>query len=132
MARMMLGGLVLALACGAAAEDKKGEKIDPQLLVGKWKQVEPLKLLPQITITKEFTADGKLHTWIDHGDGKEPSLTRGTYEVAGDKLTVTSPLGENATGKGTVVIAKLTKDEFHSVSRMGEVTLKMKRVEEKK
>src|SRR5215510_6449205 len=108
--RAILGaGLALALAYAAAAEDKKGEKIDPKLLVGKWKQVEPLKVLPQITITKEFTADGKLHTWIDHGDGKEPSLTRGTYEVTGDKLTTTVPLGEN-TAKGKVVITKLTKD----------------------
>ena len=42
--RTILGtGLVLAFALVAGAEDKKEEKVDGKLLVGKWKQYEPAK-----------------------------------------------------------------------------------------
>ena len=61
--RTILGtGLVLAFALVAGAEDKKDEKIDGKLLVGKWKQYEPAK---GAQLTAEFTADGKFTAWID-------------------------------------------------------------------
>lgn len=127
MRALLVGGLMLvvAAAAGANADDKKDEKVDPKLLVGKWKQYEPVKG-PQIT--GEFTADGKVRSWIDYGDGKKPEPIDGTYKIIGNKIEIVVTDGD-LTLKDTVEITKLTKDEFHT-SKEG--ILKMRRVEVKK
>ena len=114
----------MILIVSVGAEEKKDEKIDGKLLVGKWKQYEPKE---GSQATMEFAADGKLTAWIDDGDGKKAEPIRGTYKVTGNKiLEVTDG---DLTLKDEVVISKLTKDEFHTVK---DGTLKMRRVELKK
>ncbi len=118
-------GLILALAPGTGADDKKAEKVDPKLVVGHWKQYEP-KDTSQIT--SEFTADGKVHSWIDDRNGTKPEKLTGAYKIEGNVITITVNFeGKPISHKST--ITKLTKDEFHT-EFMG--TLKMRRYEPRK
>ena len=125
--RVIVGvGLALALACGAAAEDKKDETIDAKKLIGKWKQIEP-KDGPQVTI--ELTADGKVLVLAEI-DGKK--LTGGgTYKLDGNKIvTVTKPDGEDEEVTGGGTITKLT-DDVLEMTDTNAIELKLKRVPKK-
>ena len=129
MRALVAAGLVLVLVPpAAAARDKKDARIDPKLLVGVWKQVEPATG-PQIGT--EFTADGKVHMWDDLGDGKRANPVGGTYTLTGNTLTIELKDGKIVV-KGDATITKLTKDECWSVNKLDNRTLKMNRVEPKK
>src|SRR4051812_42858556 len=85
--RAILGcglAVVLALAAGATADDKKDGKIDEKKLLGKWSPKDAPK---GATITIEFAKDHKLNMSFEFG-GKAEKMT-GTYKLAGNKLTVT-------------------------------------------
>jgi uncharacterized protein (TIGR03066 family) len=122
--------LFVLLACGASAEDKKEEKIDGKLLIGKWQQIEP-KDGPRVTI--EFTADGKASGVVDLGDDKTGKFT-GTYKLTGNKLVTRTTLkiedldDQEADGGGT--ISKLTGDALEMTDTFS-MKLKFKRVPNK-
>lgn len=115
--------LALALVSGAVGDDKKDEKIDAKLLVGKWKQTEP-KDGPQIEI--EFTANGKVLV-----TATVDTLTvkgSGTYQLKGNKLTTkTKPDGTDDDVEGGGTITKLTKDVLEVTDLFG-IDVKANRV----
>lgn len=118
-------GVVLALALvgGATGDEKKDEKIDAKLLVGKWKQTEP-KDGPQFVL--EFTADGKV--FVTATVDKLTIKGSGTYELKGNKLTMkTRPDGADDDTEGGGTITKLTKDVLEATD-LFDINVKAKRV----
>jgi len=107
--RAILGcglAVVLALAASAGAEDKKGEKVDGKLLMGKWTPKDAPK---GATISIEFLKDNKLSLSFDFA-GKSEKIA-GTYKLDGDKLTVT--MAEDGKEKTEVMtVLKLTEAEL--------------------
>lgn len=100
-------GLALAFAGVAAGEDKKDEKIDGKLLVGKWKQVEP----KDSKVTVEYTADGKLTGTLIFLDKTFKVI--GTYKVEGNKILQTARFeDEKDERKTTLILSKLAEDVF--------------------
>jgi uncharacterized protein (TIGR03066 family) len=124
--RTLIGTAVVLAACGlAVADDKKDERFDAAKLVGKW---EPKEAKKGEEFELEFTKDGKV-TVKGTLDGK-PQTLEGVYTLAGDKLSfeVKAP-GEVI--KETIVLAKLTDDEFEGRDKEGRVEV-LKRVKPKK
>ena len=114
---------VLAFAPGARGDDKKDEKIDPKLLVGKWKQTEP-KDGPQFAV--EFTADGKVFVTATVGD--RTIKGSGTYQLKGNKLILkTKPDGTDEDVEGGGTITKLTKDVIEFTD-LFDINVKAKRL----
>ena len=115
--------LALGLACGATAEEKKGEKIDAKLLVGKWTQVAP-KGGPQVKM--EFSADGTA-SGIVEATGATYKIT-GTYKLDGDKLTTVTRLDEmKQETKGGGTITTLTDKALELTDTKG-IKLRLERV----
>lgn len=114
---------LFALGLTAAAEDKKGEKIDAKLLVGKWETKEAGG-----TAAVEFTKDGKL-TLVATVDGKELKF-EGTYKVDGNKLSATLKAGDKEQTQ-TRTITKLTGTELATTDDKGKERL-YTRVKDKK
>ena len=108
--RATLGAvLVLALAGGAAADEKKeepkkDEKVDARKLVGKWEMTRPP--VPA-KVTAEYRGDEKMAVTVSIGGADE--TVSGSYKLDGNKLTqaLKTPDGEE---KRTVILAKLTDD----------------------
>src|SRR3954463_1072337 len=98
--------LGLLLCCGSSADEKKGEQIDPQKLVGKWSPKEAA------VFTVEFTKDGKATLVTTTADGKG-ATGEGTYKVDGNKLTVTVKMDDKERTI-TRTISKLTDTEMVS------------------
>jgi uncharacterized protein (TIGR03066 family) len=120
--RTLLGAaLALALSGHSAADDK----IDPQLLLGKWEPKEPKDGRRG---TLEFLKDGKLV--VTRSDGDKESRAEGSYKVDGAKLTVTV----TADGKEQTdsrLITKLTDAEFVTTGTNDTKEFTMVRVKEK-
>jgi len=119
----MLRGLVLAvvaavLIAGAAPADDKTKK----LLIGKWagtvKQDDN-----DVKVVVEFTKDGKL---IRTMGGK---TTKGTYKVVDDS-NIEVTLKEGDEDKTHKVKIKVDKDDLEA--KVGDMTIKLKRVKKKK
>jgi uncharacterized protein (TIGR03066 family) len=115
--RTLIGaGAVLALAAAAlAADEKKGETIDAAKLVGRWAPKEPKKgeeFVIEFARGDKMTVTGTL-------DGK-PQTLEGTYKLDGNKLSfeLKAP-GE--TIKETIVVLKLTDDDFEARDKDGKV-----------
>jgi uncharacterized protein (TIGR03066 family) len=124
--RVIFGlGLALALAFGAAAEDKKDEKIDGKLLVGKWELVKPAFATGKATI--EFRGDGKLLLAfsLDEING----TTDGTYKLEGNKMTQILTSGDGKE-KRVVTVTKLTEDALEYEWKG--TTFVLKRIKDKK
>jgi uncharacterized protein (TIGR03066 family) len=111
-------GLLLALVCGSAAQEKKDkdkdkDKFDAKKLLGKWESHPPKK---GESIVMEFAANGKL---LMSGDvnGKEVKV-EGTYKLEGEKLSIElRHMGE--TVSSTITITKLTDDELEGKDAKG-------------
>jgi uncharacterized protein (TIGR03066 family) len=109
--RAMLGCTLAAVFClgtGLLAEDKKGDKIDPQKLVGKWepKEKKKGKLLVRIVFTKDGKATA---TFALVGEEKKEYV--GTYKLVGDELSLSLKF-EGAHLESTHRIGKLTDTEM--------------------
>ena len=120
--RAILGvGWVLALACGAAADDK----IDAKKLVGKWEWTDPAGV---VTMTFEYAANGKLvGRYVVNGT---PAKFAGTYTLKGDQLTQTVTFeDEKKEVTETRTVTKLT-DEVLETELKGQ-KLVFKRLKEK-
>ncbi len=124
--RTLIGmGAALALACGAAADDKKGEKFDAAKLIGKWEPKDPKK---GEEFVLDFARDGKL-TVTGTLDGKVQTLS-GTYKLDGDKLSFEVKFGAE-TIKEAITLSKLTDDEIEGKDKEGKVEA-LRRVKPKK
>ncbi|MDB5308444.1 MAG: hypothetical protein JWO38_2646 [Gemmataceae bacterium] len=126
--RAILGcalGLVLAVTTGAAADEKKAEKIDAKKLVGKW---EPANAPKGATIVIELTKDGKAKMSFEFGDKKDS--VEGTYKVDGNKLTLTRKV-DGKDDSETMTVDKLTDDEMVTVDEKGKKET-LKRIKDKK
>lgn len=111
-------GVVLALAFGATADDKKDEKkdggkLDAAKLVGLWEPVNPKK---GEGMKMEFTKDGKLTVTGDMG-GKEVKI-EGTYKLDGDKLSFKLKFMDVDIAE-TVTLTKLTDEEMSGKDKDG-------------
>jgi uncharacterized protein (TIGR03066 family) len=96
----------------AAAEDKKDDKIDAKLLVGKWSPRDK----KDGTFVVEFTKGGKAK-FSGAVDGKEMK-SEGTYKTDGNRVRLTMSLGEKV--ETTVrTVTKLTDDELTSRDEKG-------------
>ena len=101
--------VVLALAFGVTAEEKKDDKkIDAAKLVGKWEITKAGEGgAPKGTLL-EFTKDGKLTGSIDM-DGTKVDI-KGTYKIDGDKLKVDVEVGSDK-HENEMTIKSLTADK---------------------
>ena len=101
--------VVLALAFGVTAEEKKDDKkIDAAKLVGKWEITKAAEGgAPKGTLL-EFTKDGKLTGSIDM-DGTKVDI-KGTYKIDGDKLKVDVEVGSDK-HENEMTIKSLTADK---------------------
>src|SRR5262245_57429580 len=111
-------GLMLALVCGSAAQEKKDkekekDKFDAKKLLGKWESNPPKK---GESIVIEFAANGKMSM---SGDVKGKELkVEGTYKLEGDKLSLElRHMGE--TISATITLTKLTDDELEGENAKG-------------
>ena len=105
--RAMLGcAAVLALCFSATAEDKKDEKIDAKLLVGKW---EPKEKPDGLKVVLEFRKDGK--ATLTAGEGGKEERAEGSYALDGNRLTVAMTVA-GRDEKQTITISKLTDAEL--------------------
>ncbi|MBN9117640.1 MAG: TIGR03066 family protein [Planctomycetes bacterium] len=105
MARLILGGALGLLLCGALSADDK--KIDAKLLVGKWR----LKEDKDASMVLEFGKDGKLTTTLKLKGKEEKSVD--SYKVEGNTLIVTEKVGGKEETTKTVIL-KLTDTEMVS------------------
>lgn len=132
MRALCVMGLSLALACGAAAEDKKGAKIDGKKLLGKWEQAEQKS---GALIVIEYAADGKFACSV-LVDGRTGAKITGAYRLDGRALAMTARTEDEkgaATSPlvlGQVTVTKLTDDELAIETPKGE-KFALKRVKEK-
>lgn len=106
-----LSALLLCLA--AAADDKKDEKIDAKLLVGKW---SPKEKKEGASMVLEFTKDGKASFTVSQSD--KDFKAEGTYKADGNKLAITiSADGKEQKMERTVT--KLTDAELVTKDEKG-------------
>lgn len=112
--RLLLGcTLVMAACSGLSADDKKGEKIDAKLLVGKW---SPKGDKAPVPMTLEFTKDGKV-SLVAGPEGKE-ERSEGTYTLEGNKLSLKMKLGDREEAQ-TVTVSKLTDTDLVGANEQG-------------
>ena len=113
--------VVMAVAAGAAAPEKKDEKkFDSGKLLGKW---EPKDLPAGIKVTVEFAKDGKLLLIYDERGKAQKS--EGTYKLDGDKLSVVLKKGDKDE-KETMTVKKLTDTELVTTDEKGKEETLMK------
>src|SRR6476620_8976006 len=108
--RVILGiGLLLALVSVALGDDKKEDKIDGKLLVGKWELVEPALATGKLVV--EYKADGKLIMEVTVA--KTTGTDEGEYKLEGNTLTQYR-IGDNGKKEVTAVrtITKLTAESL--------------------
>ena len=123
--RIVFATLLLTFAFHAGADDKKDEKIDAKLLIGKWEPKD--KKLLKYTVVIEYTKDGR-HIHTVTGDGPERK-TEFTHKVDGNKMTVTYTKEAFQTVFSRT-ITKLTDTELVTTEQDG-VVLKYVRIKEK-
>ena len=122
MRAILAVGLVLAVACEAAAD----EKIDARKLVGKWEWTDPAGV---VTTTFEYAADGKLAG--QYRVNGTPAKFAGTYKLKGDQLTQTVTFeDEKKDVTETTTVTRLT-DEVLETELKGQ-KLVFKRLKDKK
>ena len=107
MRAILTVGLVLALACGSAGDEKKDDKkepIDGKKLAGKWELTRPTAIAK---VVAEFRGDGKMSVTVSIAEVDD--LTTGDYKLDGNKLTVAlrGPDGEE---RKVVTVTRLTDD----------------------
>jgi len=124
--RTLLGcTLTLAVCFGVSADDKKEEKIDAKMLVGKWEPKEKKEGEPKAI---EFTKDGKA---IFIYSVKDKEVTNGAgYTLDGDKLTLTVKIADKEL-KIEATVLKLTDTELTTKNDKGEERT-LARVKDKK
>jgi len=114
--------VVLAIAEGAGADDKKDEKIDAKKLIGKW---EPKDAKKDAKIVMEFTKDGKMIVTAE-----KDFKVEGSYKLEGNKLRIQMKVGENELND-TVTLTKLTDSVMEGESEGKKTKETFKRVKEK-
>jgi uncharacterized protein (TIGR03066 family) len=112
--RAVLAVLLLAVALHAGADDKKEEKIDPKLLIGRWSSDG--KRGRESKIIYEYMKDGKMNFIIDNAG--EEIKTEGSYKIDGNKLTQMIK-GADGDPSVTRTIKKLTESEFVTANEKG-------------
>ena len=97
---------VLVLGLSLKADDKKEEKIDAKMLLGKWQAEKTDSKDPkEPTIVFEYKENGKLTMSFQFGD--KPEKFDGTYKLDGNKIN-----SESNGEKVTVTVLKLTATEL--------------------
>lgn len=99
--------LLIGLALGATAQDKKDAPPDPKKLIGAWELKGAKKGAPVPRL--EFAPGGTV-TLTGEIDGKPATFT-GTYALAGDRLTFELKSKDDAF-KDTVTLTKLDDEEL--------------------
>jgi uncharacterized protein (TIGR03066 family) len=114
--RVLLGcALLLVVWTSAPAEDKKEEKIDAKLLVGKWSPKEKAK---GVTVVVEFTKDGKMTVNSTTDDGTK-LVDESAYKLDGNKLVMTMKVKDKEETR-TTTIKKLTDTELVGADEKGQ------------
>ena len=108
--------MALALTGITPGDDKDKDKIDGKKLIGKWVSKEETK--GDVKRGIEFTKDGKMKIFAG-----ADTIFEGTYNLAGNKLTLQVKAGENEIKK-TVTVIKLTDEEFEGEGDEGKKTFK--------
>lgn len=115
--RTLLGCvLTLTFCCVALAEDKKGEKFDAKLLVGKWEPKEKEKEDGAPTGV-EFVKDGKV--LLTHSVKGKEFTNEARYKLDGDKLTLTIKIADKEIAL-PVTVLKLTDTVLTTKNDKGE------------
>ena len=122
--------LAVTLTGAVVADDKKGEKIDPAKLVGKWKMTKSGMGLPEgMAVTIEYTKTGELK--VTMAVQKMEFKMDGKYTLTGAKLETVMNVAGGEDAKGTMEIVKLTDTTLHTKGNQGDVD-EYERVKEEK
>jgi uncharacterized protein (TIGR03066 family) len=101
--KSIMGCVIAIILVAVAFADEKVEKINPQMLIGKWKGVN------QGQGSMEFTKDGKYK--MTDGQGK---VTEMSYKVVGNEVKIDGPVR----GIFDLTILKLTETELVVTDRI--------------
>ena len=112
----LLTPVLFAVLLAPAAADKPED-----LIVGKWSHTEKQDKI-EVTVSMEFTKDGKITVEMTMPQSKESIKLAGTYKVIDAKtleVTMKDPTGQEKTEKGGY---EVTKEKLTLIDKEGKKT----------